>query len=158
MTAYSVVSTVSGAGLGYMAVTPVSYEIKIPQIQFTGSWYDGVSNTQSVFTATVSYGTGITTTGGASVTPTPLRQGAVAATATAKTGITSVSSLGNNTADYANVGGSVSFNYQPPFDFIVHPGSVLIVSFLSSLAPSGGIVLDMACSVFFEELRLSWPY
>lgn len=163
MTAYVAVGT--GTSGAEVSITPVSNEIRIAQVVFTG--VDNLDNNPFWGTGVVSsYSSGVS--GGTSITCSPLRQGASAATSTAKQG--GITGSGTQNLVYSDVGSgattqwnngtttffnnSYSLTFQPPFDFIISPGAALLaVGTIGSPSTSTTKVF-----VFFEELRLSWPY
>jgi hypothetical protein len=167
MTAY--VFGASSSTQTCVSIAPVSFETRIAQVVMSGQ--DGnTSGDLAPYIATcyVSYYTG-GTSGGTSGTPAPLREGAPASTAVAKGGV-SITGVGTAVPVYAQsasgpsltlqTGGSLpdyvssfSATFQPPFDLILSPGSALLVEV--QFGSSAGFI-DVF--VFFEELRLSWPY
>lgn len=162
MTAYVV-----SAGIQSVALYPGSFEIRIAQILYTGEDSGDAGGTQVGTAYANSYSGGATGNGTTtSITPGPLRQGAPAATATAKYA-GSFTGSGTNTSLFFQVGGgpgSVSYanpnipeysssfavTFTPPFDLILSPGSALVTE---AIFPG-----SVAIYIFFEELRLSWPY
>lgn len=163
MTAYVAVGT--GTSGAEVSITPVSNEIRIAQVVFSG--IDSLDNNPFFGGGTVSwYSSGVS--GGTAISIAPMRQGASAATSTAKTGgITgsgtqhqvfsqtgsgASTSFSNGTSTFFN--SSFSLTFTPPFDFIISPGAALLaVGNIGSPSTAANEVF-----VFFEELRLSWPY
>jgi hypothetical protein len=154
-----VVSTGLNTSAGSLTLTPVSYDVKIAHVGFTSS--DGGTGSGNILQCSTHLVGG--TSGGTAVTPLPMRQGALAATATSKYGTTwtsIVSTLGvvtgsgpsfsytNGTTNFYST--TVSGTFQPTFDLILSPGSTL----WTSVGGNGGVYLF----IYFEELRFSWPY
>jgi hypothetical protein len=150
MTTYSAsVATTSGSATGLaLAVTAGSYEMRVPQVTISV----GTTGTGVVCAGVVNYYTG-TASGGSTVAVTPLREGSVAATATAKSGGTALGTQ-NILAEQGGTGG-LNFTYQPPFDTIISPGSTLLVTLTISTAE---VQQSLSIVAYFEELRLSWHY
>jgi hypothetical protein len=162
MTAYVV-----AAGIQNVALFPGSFEVRIAQIQYTGADQNDAGGTLVGLCYAYAYSGGATGSGTVtSITPEPLRQGASASTATGKyavsfTGSGTYTPLffqvagGPGSTSYANpnipeYSSSVAATFTPPFDLILSPGSALITQNVF-----GGSV---ATYIYFEELRLSWPY
>lgn len=174
MTTY-VMSTLGGASGGRIIFTPSpSYETRITQVVFQGS--------SSGTGATISGGTAGNISlnpsgysGGQTITSTPLRTGALASSASGlldrpdlggpyiltgptNTGTLVFSSAGGAgwTSSYQDASGLLHASgggllaVQPTFDLIVSPGSSLY-----AIGGGGEYALIM---IYFEELRLSWPY
>jgi hypothetical protein len=163
MTAYAAYGTVTGSS-GQVSVelfvAPGTYEIRVPSIHLD---YDVFQANSAVVSATVGYYTG-GMSGGSTVPVATMRQGAPATTATAKTGATGsgtqfiIGTFGAGTTvpptppltDYALDDGS--FIFEPPFDWILSPGTAVFVN----ISSFGSTTLDVV--IFYEELRLSWHY
>lgn len=149
------------------ALSPVSSEIRITQLYWAML---GVSGSDETFTPVFGYApsvyrnTGGSASGGTTVTPTPLRSDATAASTTARWG-SAVSISGTQTYVYSPLPltGSnttaASNTYKFPSDFIISPGAVFsfatggIFGTGSSGATINGTV---QVQLYFEELRLSW--
>lgn len=85
-----------------------------------------------------------------------MRAGSPAATATAKSSYTggsgtlyTIDSFAASGADYF----AGNFQFQPPYDFVLTPGSSLACTFTVGGAGTGQLLFITA---FFEELLLSW--
>lgn len=153
MTAYSVLNVNSG----YMAIYPNTYEIRVPLIEFQAFYYDtSSSGIPSTLTGGIWVGTAVSS--GSAYTPVPLRQGSPTSTATAKVGYTS-SVPTNQLANYITTlyDSAANFTYQPPFDTIIQPGSMLLIEW--NFPTTGGTAFaGGGVTVFYEELRLSWHF
>lgn len=177
MTAYSTSATVafSGPGLSttpqiWCTVAPGSFETKIILIEYgmfsIGDDYTGGNAIVGWTPRFYRYSGGVASSG-TSVTPLPLRQGSAAASATSRVG-SSVSITGTQaliaypSGQGSGSGGSTNLNYQFPFDLTVTPGSVFALSTgtitLDGVPSANNISGSIRLNVYFEELRLSWPY
>jgi hypothetical protein len=140
----------------------MSIDYGIQQVGTSGT------NFQSVVRPQLWRYTGGSASGGTALTPVALRQGSAAASATSRFGSgTSVSGTGAYFANMPPLGvgnfGNISdpplATYTFPADFTVAPGSVL--SFQTGTFGAGGdgtIGGVFRIFVYFEELRLTWPY
>lgn len=163
MTAYVALGT--GASSANVSITPVSNEIRIAQVVFTG---EDIGDNGAAFGGGIVswYSSGVT---GGSTTPiAPMREGASAATSTAKSGSLTGSGTQHQVFMQAGAGSSVSYSngsatyfdsafsltFTPPFDFIISPGAALLAT--SNMGAPSTAANEVF--VFFEELRLSWPY
>jgi hypothetical protein len=151
MTAYAVNSIGSN-----VAVTPVTYQIRVAQVVGNVVGYNSPPNgSPEIGTLQVAYYTsGVT--GGTSNPIIPMRQGSPASTATAKYNVTGV-----GTANIIHSSGatgvdavSASLSFQPPVDFLISPGSAV----WAQLTGGGPTTVTFNLIIFFEELRLSWHY
>jgi hypothetical protein len=152
-----------------ISVSPVSYEVKILTLEY--SMRNSLSTTGSGpaawgYPQLYRYNSG-TASGGSSLTPAPLRNGTAAASTTSRQGNNvSISGTQLFLGETSYVGAVNVYpqagNYTFPADVTVSPGSVFALSIRigaadgqsSSSTVSGSIRLK----VYFEELRLSWPY
>jgi hypothetical protein len=151
------------------ALAPQSFEVKLMTIEY-GIQQVGTSGTnyQSVVRPSLWRYTSGSASGGAALTPIALRQGSAAASATSRFGSgTSVTGTGVYIAtmpplgvgNYGNIADPALATYTFPADFTVSPGSVL--SFQTGGFGAGGdgtIGGVFRIFVYFEELRLTWPY
>lgn len=176
MTAYVAADTVSfslAAGTvsawQYFTVSPVSFEIRIISLEYG---FQSVGTTSGTFIAvtrpSVFRCTGSTTSGGSSVPPIAMRQGAPTPSATSRFGPVSVSgtavyvtnvpplSVGNTTTVLS--ADPTATTYSFPSDFTIAPGSVFSFQTYFSVGGSGTIGGDFRMAIYFEELRLAWHY
>jgi hypothetical protein len=164
MTAYVSCVTLQNNTIGnpfiWVYVSPVSYEIRVAQVVATYTLNFGDDPSGNPLTETVQGGVNFYSsalTGGTTVTVLPLREGATSTTATSKSNQGSaLPSSGVTIEEFSNaftyVGGS-TWTFQPPFDLIVSPGSSILAWFDAQVQTA---IVEF--SIFFEELRLSWPY
>lgn len=160
MTTYSVLSHsyLSGApNYGAVAIRAVTWPVR-----FTKADYSSINTNRTL--AYIRRHEGSTISGGTALTPTPLQQGAPAATATARSGSISASGTQRNVAlalvsgagDNALSDGTVqqlsngAASFQPAIDLIIAPGDV----FFLTLDANGWCNV----TIYFEELRLNWSY
>lgn len=154
MTTYNVTTI----GVTDGAILAGSYEVRLVAITaYNSSIYNSVY-------VTVARHEPATISGGTAVPITPLRQGAPAASATAKqgTGLTvsgtskTLQIFALNAASLVEIGAGVqtvtvaSANFQPALATTIAPGSALHVS--------GMVDGYCICNIFFEELRLAGSY
>lgn len=155
MTAYVVASTqnfpVQASGTLYLAIRAGSFEVKINRVEY------GVLGGQgSILPALYRYA-GSTISGGTALTPPPLRQGAPAATATARMGaLTLAGTQSYFTHISAALGGGSMSNYTPAYDITISPGSAFVMA--GGYANQGNGTITFAMNAYFEELRLAWHY
>jgi hypothetical protein len=178
MTAYSVAvqttfaSTIANSGnvdLNF-AIVPGLYEIKVSSIEY--SMLNTVQTTASQYAPSawgypeVYRNNGGSASGGTAITPSPLRHSAAAASATSRVGTgTTVSGTPvflTATPNFGNITFPLSANYAFPYDVTVAPGSSFLFSIVTRVndGGSGGatITATVRIAMYFEELRLSWPY
>lgn len=172
MTVYSISATYSqDAGTGGSSATvsiillPGSLDVRVMQYDYTvDSWSTNVSvaNPASwTFGNKARRNIGGTASGGTLITPTPMRQGAAAASATCRYGIATTSggtsAFINALPDVPYPGGGFN-SYVWPQDLVISPGSMLVVSFPATWTGSATTTLLTSATLYFEELKLSWPY
>lgn len=150
-----------------LAISPVLYEIRVTRIEV--AFVEMTSTNVSVTNPTAwSYKNQLhrrisgTASGGTAFTPTPMRQGAAAASSTARFGtlsltgtdvfIASASVLGWSTGD------PLAMTYETPFDLTFSPGSPFVFTMFITITGGGTLTITPAITCYFEELRLSWPY
>lgn len=143
--------------LASMAIRAVSFEVRIARIELTRTDGENEQYPDQVTTLFDRYNSG-TISGGSALPITPLRQGAPAATATARGSSNGVTVSGTSVP----LGGlpamsSGSTSYEFAFDMTLSPGAVLFIS-LPSFFQGPGSNISCSLTVSFEELRLSWPY
>lgn len=151
MSAYSV-TVPNGGTFTKLSLTPVTYEVRVQQVAFAYS--ASISASTASVAATVQYYSG-GATGGSSAAITPMRAGSPAATATAKSAYTGGSGTLYTVQSFAAAGNdtvSGSFQFQPPYDFILTPGSSLACTFTVNVGTSVLVYV----TAYFEELLLSW--
>lgn len=147
---------ITGAWDKSLALKAVTYEIRVVRVEVENDDYEfnaasGAYDYYPLTTDIFRYTSG-TPSGGTAVTPSPLRQGAPAATATSWSGATAPA--GTATTVGRNFAGSPSIGtWDPPGDLTLSLGAVLFL-------PTPGTITQGAASyqIYFEELRLSWHY
>lgn len=135
MSGYGVTATNAGGAFSQCGVkASTTYQMKLARVELVA----GVAGTY-----TVSMYAGISFSGGTSVTPFALRQGAAATTATFKQGAT-VSGTQSVLTSKA-IAASGADTYTPAFDLILNPGSGIWVSGVNFVS----------VSIYFEDLHLA---
>jgi hypothetical protein len=174
MTAYVVSASVSNTGTSFVSlfVSPASFEIRVAQVQYA---YQANAYNEVLMTATAGYySSGMS--GGSTATIGPMRVGSLAATATAKSGATGSgtfftmgeyltgqyvnNSIGpDNTIIQGVIVEGGSYTFSPPFDLILSPGTAFATTLRADAATGGDDAGGtLVIVIYFEELRLSWPY
>lgn len=158
MTAYTATFTnwpavSAGISLGVIAGT---YPCRIARIEITcgfGAFYEVLNYSGAAFS------------GGTTVTPLPLRGGAPATTATAKSSMTMTGTATLITAPHVGttqVSGTTTTGvpetlaYDFPFDYIIPTGSGIYVTNLPFNSSTSPTINSLA--IYYEELRLSWSF
>lgn len=151
----------SGVGLTIgMTISPVLYEIRLVRFEYG---LVSLNFSSSGGLATISpiralrYNTG-TASGGTAVTPSPMRQGSAAASATSRFGTVTSSGTGIDVAQMPVLPWSdspQSQNYDFPLDITVSPGGVVYFR-MESYHSTG--TMQIAMTAYFEELRMAWHY
>lgn len=137
-----------------VAVRAGSFEVRIGRIEI--SRRDVWDSRDAIIPKITRYASG-TISGGSALPIEPLRQGAPAATATARGGEpVTVSGTGTQLTGLAGTT-SGTVTYEFPFDCTLSPGAVLLVDFGFYLIGDPSTVINLI-TVSFEELRLSWSY
>jgi hypothetical protein len=154
MTAYEATTGSALSGTIGLSVTAATYEARIAQIVFSGGFTDTVGGTSSVFLANVYSGS--TVSGGSAGPGFALRQGAPTGAATVRVSPT-VSAFGTQLDANAGLGGGFSYTHQSPYDFIISPGTTVVAE-MSSSGSGSGTFTELCITIYYEELRLSWPY
>jgi len=143
MTTYVVyASSGSPATVNEVAIKAVSYPVKIARID--------VSFSTAGFVTAYRYA-GATLTGGSTLTPAALRDGAPASTVSAKSGVTT-----SGTSTIINSFGSSSGSFSYPFDVIIQPGNALRLNHYQLPAGGGSASPVYLFTVYYEEIRLAW--
>lgn len=158
MTAYS--TTASGASVqGQFGLLAGSYTIKINKVVFyITTSFDGGATGWNRFSVVLR--TGSSLSGGSAMSITPLRQGAPAATATARAGSITTSGTAT-TLQFLAVGGggygATTVEYAPPLDLTLRPGDVFSTDGLFDTTNNGANYgFTSYPTIYFEELRLNW--
>lgn len=138
MTGYSAYSSLPANAS--ISLQPVNYQIRLVKFEFFSSYYPAYVSLTVYSGATVS--------GGTVTTPLPFRAGASPATTVAKIAPT-VSGGTNATIHFDYAAAYSAGSYQLPFDLIIAPGSVILLS----LTNSG--TYSVTGSIYFEELHLA---
>lgn len=152
MTSYAV--HVAGSSItGSLGLRAVTYPVRINKILFPFSY---TLSGNGFFDFTVTLQTGASLSGGTLLPVVPLRQGAPAATATARAGAITVSggtarTIQNLAASGSGYGAS-SVEFAPPLDLLINPGDVVHTDGLK-----GGSMTSYP-TIYFEEIRLAWNY
>lgn len=151
------------------ALAPQSFEVKIMSIEY-GISQVGTSGTnfQSVVRPAAYRYTSSSPSGGTALTPVALRQGSATASATSRFGSgTSVSGTSVyietmpplGVGNYGAISDPALATYSFPADFTVSPGSVFVFQTGGFGAGGDGTIGGVfRIFVYFEELRLTWPY
>ena len=141
-------TTFSTSPVATVAITPVTYQIRIAKIEaYIGGSYS------SVFPEfKVSKYLGGSVSGGTTVTPRPLRDGAPSSSATVKSGVTPSGTL-SQIVDQTNVSGSLS--YQFTFDCILSPGVSVFYASMAGGTDAGGGGYIASLLITYEELHLA---
>jgi len=131
-----------------MALKAGTYSLKIAQVE-------AAPCTSTLLPFAIYHYTGATLSGGTTITPAPLRDGAPAASASAKINptITGTSSLLH--AEFQN--STALLSYKFPFVVIIAPGNAILLSTTQTTTGSGAYNI-LAANIYFEELRLAWSY
>lgn len=144
MTAYiisQVYSTIGGStSIGLKANT---LPIRMLRIEGSANTYNMLSTTTRYITSSFS--------GGTTLSPSPLRDGAPATTATAKLNATASGTAQGLTGQ--GIGALSSYSYQFGSDMILAPGNIVLFSGFVS----GGYGFYTQ-SITYEELQLSFSY
>jgi hypothetical protein len=139
-----------------VAVYPVTYEIRVSQIVLQGFDQPASGVPGGNFQVYIAVTGPSALVGGTAITPFALRGGSPPATATVKTaGTPTGPGLASAFNTYLSASG-LNYTFQTPFDLIVQPGSVVWA--YTYVSAGSGDEIGFSCSVYFEELRLSWPY
>lgn len=159
MTTYSSTVTSTSSFTLSLALAPVTYEIRVPQITFacSVSFASGATTDTAIIVSSYSGAP----SGGTTNPITPLRGGSPAATATAKSGGSASGTQSILAANYSAATGSlttVNYTFQPPFDVILSPGSTLLATFAVTVVAGSPVSSALSLVSYFEELRLSWHY
>lgn len=182
MTAYSTAASTTFSGTISTAnstqlipvrftVAPVAYEVRIARIDYniSGQTVSGGSSPSVgmwAFPKIYRYTSG-SASSGSTLTPPALRQGSSVASATVRYGsATTVSGTQESFGPAPNLGylGNTwpdTQTYEFLSDFTVAPGSVFVFDSSPGIqANQTGVNIGgtMKVSIFFEELRLTWPY
>lgn len=156
-----------------IAISPQSFEIRILQVitylNDVGGAIAGPNNvaytSSARYTPDITRYTG-TASSGTSVTPETLRDGAPTCSSLARTGTTvSISGTASIVTvlsqTYAISQARDEKLFTPPSDMTMQPGGVLVIQ-TGTINTFGQSGLDVSgkpgLTVYFEELRLSWPY
>lgn len=159
----------SAASISF-ALSPVLYEVKLLQIEYTltnvNDTYGGAITPTMQFAPTLyRYSTG-TASSGTSATPVALRQNAPASSMTARWGTgVSVSGTQNYIASPSPMkstpNNDIGATYTCPFDLTVQAGGVLLFT-TGSIGGSGagGYTNSgrIQVTAYVEEYRLAWHY
>lgn len=129
MGVYAINGTVAGTAV---TVKPGALPIKIISIA-------GGTGTLTI----TKYTGGGTLTGGTTYTPQSMRDGAAAALATGKSGVTAISGTG------AVIGANIAGGYTPPASLILAAGSSTVISASSANA---------SITIYFDELEIQPGY
>lgn len=150
-----------------LAISPGSYEVRMTRIEVA---FVEMSTTNPNVTSPTAWSyknqlrrrVGGSASGGTAFTPTPLRQGAVASSSTARFGTLSLTGTDVFVASAGLLGWAtgdpVALTYETPFDLTFSPGSPFIFTMFITVTGGGTLTITPAVTCFFEELRLSWPY
>jgi hypothetical protein len=150
MTAYSICTIVNSDSGESVAIQANAYELKIARVEA----YNNLIPTNSTFlTAAVSRYSGSTVSGGSVFTPTALRGGAPAASASCRFGPVSVSGTSALIAK-TTVAAAQTGVVAPPFDLTIPVGSALAVKTTNNATGT----FNALVTIYFEELRLAWHY
>lgn len=164
---FSAAAGVNTATIRY-TLSPGSFEIRILSIEY-GLQSVGTSGTNYLAVSRPllnRYSAG-SASGGSAITPVALRQGSAAASASSRFG-TGVSVSGTSVyivnlppisvSNYFSVSDPAAVTYQFPVDLTVAPGSVFSIEGLVGAGGDGTISGFVRMNIYFEELRLTWPY
>lgn len=177
MTTYSLSASVSGSVTtpsGFVttsiplifAVSPVAFEIKVRAVDYSmDGWDKSNSNSNTrwwAYPKVYRYESG-SASGGSSLTAIPTRQGSAAPSATCRGGNLSLSGTQRPlaSAQYVTSGGGNNMNkVEFPVDITVSPGSMFVFNCgtLTDSSDNQTSTITMRVGIYFEELRLAWPY
>lgn len=149
MTSYSAIVTVTGATAS-LSLKAVTYQMRIVSIETTQ--LNGVTSQSFPVFSVTKYNTA-TQSGGSTVVPGVLREGAAAALASVKSGATTSGSSSFTIHKETNIlaiQAGINPGYKIPFDVIVNPGSALVAAITGANTDQISTV-----TVFFEELHLA---
>jgi len=174
VTTYAATGTFGFTGTGTNFISPVfaikvgTYELKVSRIEYgvtTASRGQFAGNYVAIATPTIRVSPSGSISGGTSVTPAPMDQSSPAASSTAAFGKVTTPSNPLVIANAESVSGendgsfnfaTGSFNsYEPPYDLVVSSGSVF--SLVLNMTQNNIDTANIAATIFFEELRQSWP-
>jgi len=177
VTTYSLSASVAGSvstPSGFVAtslplifsISPVSYEIKVRSVDYSmDGWGTSAPNSNTrwwAYPKVYRYASG-SASGGSSLTAIATRQGSAAASSTCRGGNLSLSGTQQPlaSAPYVTSGGGNNIGkVEFPVDITVSPGSMFVFNSgtLTDSSDSQTSSITMRVSIYFEELRLAWPY